>query len=132
MSGDDLARRQAELVRALVAGGAAPEGFDAGRVAIARKALLRKRARNVRREWPCLAAQYGDGWEQVFSAWADGRPTQGALSDGYEFARANLPTDPGARVELMVYEARSRAFAVRIGQRALVVAVRGRAWLKLW
>ncbi len=129
MSGGDLAQRQAELVRALVAGEAVPDGFDAGRIAAARKALLRKRARNVRRDWPHLATQYGDGWEQTFAAWADGRPALG----GYEFAKAHPPTTRAARIELLVYEACRRPLSIRIGHRALVVAVRGRAvWVKLW
>ena len=39
-----LAARQEELVAALVAGGPVPSGFDPGRLAVARRALLRKRA----------------------------------------------------------------------------------------
>lgn len=127
MSGG-LAERQAELVRALVAGAAVPDGFDPRRVGIARKALLRKRARNVRREWPHLAAEYGDRWEATFSAWADGRPSLG----GYEFAHAHPPTTRAARTELMVYQARTRPLTLRIGRGVLVVGVRGRAWAKLW
>jgi hypothetical protein len=124
----DLAARQAELVRALIAGGAVPDGFAAGRVAIARKALLRKRARNVRRDWPHLAAEYGDRWEATFSAWADGRPSLG----GYEFAKAHPPTTRAARIELIVYQARTRPLTLRIGRGLIVAGARGRVWLKLW
>ncbi|MGV9712916.1 hypothetical protein ACWDTI_19895 [Gordonia sp. NPDC003424] len=41
---DDLARRQAELVRALVDGGEPPPGFDEAALAAAAKVLRHKRA----------------------------------------------------------------------------------------
>ncbi|MGW0241402.1 hypothetical protein ACWDXF_12580, partial [Micromonospora chalcea] len=78
MSGD-LAARQAELVAALVAGGPLPPGFAPAPVEAARRALLRKRAADVARHWPLLAAGLGAHWPATFTAWADGRPSNGSL-----------------------------------------------------
>jgi hypothetical protein len=83
-----LAAQQEALVAALVAGAPPPPGFDAVRLDAARTALLRKRAGEVRRTWPALAAQLGPQWTDAFAGWADGRPTHGALRDGFDFARA--------------------------------------------
>ncbi|MFG3691315.1 hypothetical protein [Micromonospora sp. NPDC047740] len=82
-----LAARQAELVAALVAGGPLPPGFTPGPVAAARQALLRKRAGDVARHWPLLAAGLGAGWSATFAEWAAGRPTNGSLRDGWDLAR---------------------------------------------
>jgi hypothetical protein len=82
-----LADRQAALVAALVAGAPVPAGFDAGRVAIARSALLNKRAGEVAHAWPALAAGLGTAWRPRFREWADGRPPRGPLRDGFDFAR---------------------------------------------
>ena len=57
MNRERLADEQAALVRALVGGGPVPGGFDAGRVAATSAALVRKRAREVARAWPVLAAE---------------------------------------------------------------------------
>ncbi|MEV0005709.1 hypothetical protein AB0H28_25975 [Micromonospora sp. NPDC050980] len=87
MSGD-LAARQAELVAALVAGGPLPPGFAPAPVEAARRALRRKRAAEVARHWPLLAAGLGADWPAVFTDWAHGRPTVGSLRDGWDLARA--------------------------------------------
>ena len=50
------------LVAALTAGAPVPPGFDARLVEAARVALLRKRAGEVARQWPQLAAALGAGW----------------------------------------------------------------------
>ncbi|MEV1286290.1 hypothetical protein [Micromonospora sp. NPDC049679] len=84
----DLAARQAELVAALVSGAPVPAGFDARLVGVARTALLRKRAGDVARHWPLLAAGFGPDWGATFAHWAAGRPTQGSLRDGWDLARA--------------------------------------------
>ncbi|MGK5676637.1 hypothetical protein ACSNOB_27810 [Micromonospora sp. URMC 106] len=86
MSGD-LAARQAELVAALVAGGPLPPGFDPTALTAARAALLRKRAGDVARHWPLLAAGLGADWPATFARWAAGRPTGGSLRDGWDLAR---------------------------------------------
>jgi hypothetical protein len=86
-----LAAEQAALVRALVAGGRVPEGFDPDRVRATATALARKRARQVARAWPVLAAELGEGFTDRFVAFAAGRPPPaagGALADGLAFARA--------------------------------------------
>ncbi|MFE9693962.1 hypothetical protein [Micromonospora sp. NPDC005806] len=85
--GGTLAARQAELVAALVAGGPLPPGFAPAPVAAARRALLRKRAGDVARHWPLLAAGLGAGWPNTFASWAAGRPTNGSLRDGWDLAR---------------------------------------------
>ncbi|MEU1590972.1 hypothetical protein [Micromonospora sp. NPDC005710] len=106
-----LAERQAALVAALVAGGAPPPGFAPGPLAAARAALLRKRAGEVARHWPLLAAGLGAGWSTTFADWAARRPTAGSLRDGWDLARALHDEDelpPAAAEELAVREARLR------------------------
>lgn len=84
----DLASRQAALVAALVAGAEPPAGFDPARVSAARRALLVKRAGEVALAWPLLAASFGAGWSDRFTAWARDRAPLGSLRDGWDFARA--------------------------------------------
>jgi hypothetical protein len=84
-----LADAQRALVEALVAGAEIPPGFDAAGVRAARAALCRKRAGEVARAWPFLAASFGDRWYAVFAEWALGRPPQGSLRDGWDLARAS-------------------------------------------
>jgi len=125
----NLAERQAELVRALVATGPDPRGFDPDRLAATRKALLRKRAEEVRRMWPRLASSYQDNWLSVFSRWAAHRQPQGALRDGWEFARAHPPQGPAA-IEFLVHDARMRRLpAIRIGHGVVVIQVAGRVFV---
>ncbi|MCX5066191.1 hypothetical protein OOJ91_09900 [Micromonospora lupini] len=103
-----LAERQAELVAALVAGGPSPAGFAAGPLAAARAALLRKRAGEVARHWPLLAAGLGTAWPSTFADWAAERPTAGSLRDGWDLARALRERDalpPGGAEELTVRDA---------------------------
>lgn len=138
-AGVGLAQRQEELVRALVAGAAVPVGFDAGAVAATQTALLRKRAEDVARTWPRLAAAAGPGqWARVFSAWAAGRAPQGSLRDGWDFARADPPRDAAAVRELALrellwaYDGQTaprarRGPAARLHAGELLVRWRGRA-----
>jgi hypothetical protein len=101
----DLAARQAALVSALVGGSAVPAGFDERRVAVARSALLRKRAGAVAAAWPLLAASYGAQWPTVFATWAASRPPNGSLRDGWDFARWAAGSLPSlARDELSTRE----------------------------
>jgi hypothetical protein len=142
-----LAAQQAALVRALVDGGPPPVGFDPARLRATAAALARKRAREVARAWPALAADLGDDFGARFLADAAHRPPPaagGALADGLAFARAvarerRLSGD--ARVERLVARARlsrRRArLAVAVGgpPRRLVLTVRspglGERWLSL-
>lgn len=135
-----LATRQAELVEALTAGNPVPHGFDGFRFEAARVALLRKRAGEVSRQWPLLAAGLGDAWSREFADWAAARPTRGSLRDGWDLARyllarGALPT--AAAVELAGREAAwrydgsstprpRRGPAVRSAAGAVVVQIAGR------
>jgi hypothetical protein len=85
---EDLAARQAALVAALVEGAPPPPGFDPTRVRAAADALLRKRAGEVAAAWPLLRTAFGSDWPAEFASWAAGRPTRGALRDGWDLARA--------------------------------------------
>lgn len=106
---EELAAAQAALVAALVAGGPPPAGFDAARLDAAARALLRKRAGEVARAWPRLAAAYGPGWTAAFAEWAGGRPTRGSRLDGRDFARSVRGSlEPAAVLELMRCEAEWR------------------------
>ncbi|GIJ47458.1 hypothetical protein Val02_43440 [Virgisporangium aliadipatigenens] len=82
-----LAAKQTALAAALVAGAPTPDGFDERRVAIARSALLNKRAGEVAHTWPALAASLGPQWRTIFRGWAAGRPPRGSLRDGFDLAR---------------------------------------------
>ncbi|RAY13100.1 hypothetical protein DPM19_21640 [Actinomadura craniellae] len=139
-----LAAAQEALVRALVAGGPLPPGFDPVAVGAAERALLGKRAGEVGRAWPELARAYGDGWRDAFAGWARGRPPGGARRDGWGFARAHAATlPPAARRELAVHEAcwahaaaptagaepRPRRLALRRLPGGVVVRVPGRVWV---
>ncbi|MGC4863480.1 hypothetical protein [Micromonospora sp. DT68] len=106
--GGRLAERQAELVAALVAGGPPPAGFATGPLAATRTALLRKRAGDVARHWPLVAAGLGKLWWTTFAGWADGRPTAGSLRDGWDLARhlrERNALPPAGAEELAVREA---------------------------
>ncbi|HEV2920691.1 MAG TPA: hypothetical protein VG673_15840 [Actinomycetota bacterium] len=138
MSGERerLAAGQAALVRALVGGGPVPGGFDPGRVRATSTALARKRAREVARAWPVLAAELGEEFTGRFLAFAAGRPPPargGALADGLAFARtlAGQGRLPGnARVERLLARARLSPSPARLAAtlagppRRLVVTVR--------
>jgi hypothetical protein len=131
-----LAAEQAALVRALVGGGPVPRGFDPERVRATSTALARKRAREVARAWPVLAAELGDDFTGRFLAFAAGRPPPargGALADGLAFARAlarqgRLPGD--ARVERLLARAHRSPSPARLAAalagppRRLVITIR--------
>lgn len=73
---DRLAAAQAELLRALLADGAVPEGFDAERVRIEKRALLGKRRGIVAMLQPEVAAELGDRFRPLFDAYAAGHPKE--------------------------------------------------------
>jgi hypothetical protein len=111
-----LAGRQADLVAALVAGGADPDDFDAARLAATRAALVDKRRAALARDWPDLAEV--PDFARRFAAYAAARPPAGTRSDGLGFARsifAELPDD--ARVELLVAQVTSGGPALRVSRR---------------
>ncbi len=116
-----LADRQAGLVAALTSGAPVPPGFDPRLVEVARVALLRKRAGEVARQWPALAAAHGPEWPRVFARWAATRPTRGSLRDGWDLARdlgAELPAaaaeEVATREAAWVYDGRSAPRARRL------------------
>jgi hypothetical protein len=139
-----LADRQAALVEALTSGQPVPSGFDGFRVEAARVALLRKRAGEVARQWPMLAAGFGERWKREFAEWAAARPTRGSLRDGWDFGRDLLARDalPAvAAAELAEREAAwrydgetaprpRRGPAVRSAAGVIVVQVAG--WVRVW
>jgi len=122
-----LAERQAALVAALVAGAPDPPGFDPARLAVARRALLRKRAGEAAKHWPVLAASLGSRWSTVFAVHHVGREPVGGLRDGWYLARALRPdlTADAAR-ELRDREARWRYDGVRPPRRRARTALRAR------
>ena len=82
-----LALRQAALVAALVAGGPTPIGIDHDRLALARRALLRKRAGAAAAAWPRLAHALGDRWYLTFTRLRAGQEPVGGLREGWHVAR---------------------------------------------
>jgi hypothetical protein len=116
-----LADRQAGLVAALTSGAPVPPGFDARLIEVARVALLRKRAGEVARHWPALAAAHGARWPQAFARWAALRPTRGSLRDGWDFARdlgdavpATAAQEVATREAAWVYDGESAPRARRM------------------
>lgn len=84
-----LAQAQAALLRALVAGGPAPDGFDADLVRIQAAALLDKRQRAIRRADPFVARALGERHRDLFAQWARAHPplsTSCVSSDATSFA----------------------------------------------
>ncbi|SNS26890.1 hypothetical protein [Rhodococcoides kyotonense] len=80
-----LARRQEELVRALVAGGPVPAGFDEHAVEVATSALLRKRTAAVARRLPVESTLLGDRFGALFAEWASSHPRDGESDDARRF-----------------------------------------------
>jgi hypothetical protein len=127
VSREDLSRRQAALVAALVAGADMPEGFDAARVRATEEALLRKRAGEVGTRWPTLVGQLGPQWSAEFAAWARGRPPRGSWRDGWDFARhlaAAGRLGPAAAGDLAAAEVRYAYDGVAVPRRRRLPALR--------
>jgi hypothetical protein len=113
----ELAAQQAALVRALVAGGPCPDGFDADRVRRAGDALLRKRARGVAGHWPALGAM--PDFSARFAQWAQGRAPGSGHDEGIAFAaELGAALSPAAKVEQVL------AGHGRVAREAGVVVVR--------
>jgi len=75
-----LAARQAELVRALLAGGPVPAGFDARRVRVEAAALHSKRRRVAEQLRPDLADALDDRFAELFDRWAAANPRRAGVS----------------------------------------------------
>jgi len=108
---DAYGERQAQLLRALVAGEDLPEGFAPGKATVASRSLRRKRSRDVAKTWPALAFALGSRFDERFDAFARSTAPPvvgGALADGMAFASTldsgELSED--ARVEVLFARAR--------------------------
>ncbi|MFF3285833.1 DUF692 family multinuclear iron-containing protein [Streptomyces sp. NPDC003023] len=93
-----VALAQAALLSALVAETPAPEGFDARRLRVQRRALTAKRADVVAKVAPELPEILGTGYRPAFLAYAANRPMHaGYRRDALEFAEhllaAGRPAD---------------------------------------
>ncbi|GAB1511185.1 hypothetical protein [Actinophytocola sp. KF-1] len=80
MAREDLAARQRELVRALLAGGPVPAGFDGHRVAVEARALRNKRRSIAATLRPELAEQLGTRFGALFDAWSLAHPKEAGTS----------------------------------------------------
>ncbi|MEC3914323.1 hypothetical protein [Nocardia sp. CDC160] len=89
-----LAQRQAALVRALVAGGDPPAGFDADDLTATAHGLLHKRADEVRRRFPRLVHALGSDFTDRYVEWARTRPKTTTTDDAAAFARDLGLPDP--------------------------------------
>ncbi|MEV4057611.1 hypothetical protein AB0J55_40945 [Amycolatopsis sp. NPDC049688] len=82
MSRADLARRQAELLQALLANGPAPEGFDPSRLRVEAAVLQRKHGRVLAYQRPELAEALGERYGPLFAEFSAGRPKKAAERSG--------------------------------------------------
>ncbi|TCO52457.1 hypothetical protein [Actinocrispum wychmicini] len=73
---EQLAEAQAELLRALLAGGPTPSGFDPERLRVEADALLAKRRRVVAMLEPDARAELDDDFVQLFNEYARTNPRQ--------------------------------------------------------
>lgn len=76
----ELAARQRELVRALLAGGPVPDGFDAHRVDVEARSLRSTRRSVAARLRPDLIEALGDRFRPLFDAWAIDHPKPAGTS----------------------------------------------------
>ncbi|WP_026425914.1 hypothetical protein [Actinokineospora inagensis] len=81
MSRDELAAAQGDLLRALLAGGEPPAGFDPAAVRVEAAALLAKRRRIVSQLAPEVAGELGSDFTALFNDYAAGNPRR----DGTRF-----------------------------------------------
>jgi hypothetical protein len=96
----ELATAQAELVRALVAGGPVPTGFDEHRVREQAAALLSKRRRGIERAAPGVVTALGAEFPARFAEWARVNPPRTGIctrADADTFAEWALPVRTSRR-----------------------------------
>jgi hypothetical protein len=84
---EDLAARQLALVRALLAGGPIPAGFDTHRVGVEAVALRSKRRAVAARLRGDLADRLGERFGPLFDMWAIEHPKPADLSFRADLAR---------------------------------------------
>jgi len=71
---EHLAQAQADLLRALLAGGGPPSGFDAAQLAVESASLRAKRCRIIDAIRPDLRDHLGPRYAALFDAYADAHP----------------------------------------------------------
>ena len=128
-----LAEQQANLVAALTGAQPLPANFEADKLALAARSLLKKRTRGVERAWAATVTALGPRFADLFAEFCRGRgAADDHTTDGLHFARwlharGDLP-DAG-RLELLRNTA-ARGFPVRLiklsKRRALAVRCLGR------
>jgi hypothetical protein len=152
---EQMASQQAELVRALVAQGPMPVGFDRERFSVLARSLVNKRRQALARAWPNIAKILGAIYVERFTSYAQANPLPlggSTLADGREFLRwlaAQAPPGDAARIEALAFDlrwkptllglARRRGIAVKIVKLretpVLVIAVRlpwlGERWWRV-
>ena len=82
MSRSELARRQAELLHALLADGPAPAGFDPARLRVEAQVLRRKHGRVLAYQRPELAEALGDRYGPPFAEFTSARPKRDTERSG--------------------------------------------------
>src|SRR5437867_422173 len=75
-----LAKAQGELVRALVAQGPIPAGFDEKLVRVAARSLVNKRRQQTARSWPKLVKIFGAKYPELFTKYAQSHPLPACAS----------------------------------------------------
>jgi hypothetical protein len=107
-----LAKAQGDLVRALVAQGPIPAGFDEKMLRVAARSLVNKRRQQTARSWPQLAKIFGDKYPELFTNYAQSHSLPVCASpsgDGREFLRwmeTQGPYSDAARIEAMAFDLR--------------------------
>ena len=107
-----LANSQAELVRALVARGPMPAGFDVSRIRAAARSLVSKRRQALTHAWPRLVRGLGDAFVERFSAYATANPlprSASTLADGCAFLAwldREQPLNDDLRIEAISFDVR--------------------------
>ena len=107
-----LAKAQGELVRALVAQGPIPAGFDDRMLRVAARSLVNKRRQQTARSWPQLVKIFGDKYPELFTKYAQSHPLPICASpsgDGRAFLRwmeSQGPLPDDARLEAMAFDMR--------------------------
>lgn len=119
----ELAAQQAEVVRALVAGGPVPAGFHEERFRAFARSLVNKRRQALARVWPNIARILGEAYGERFTVYAQAHPLPeggSTLADGRAFLRwlesQGLPGD-AARIEALAFDLRWRPTALGLQRR---------------
>jgi hypothetical protein len=113
----ELAARQRELVRALLAGGPVPDGFDAHRLDVEARSLRSTRRSVAARLRPDLVDALGDRFRPLFDAWAVDHPKPSGSSFRTDLGRFEAWLYAGGHLEPP--RARRRWFRSSTGHRPM-------------